>query len=41
MRVPFLVLGTLNNAVPYWLLAFAETRISSGLAAVIQAAAPS
>jgi drug/metabolite transporter (DMT)-like permease len=38
--VPFLVLGTLNNAVPYWLLAFAETRIDSGLAAVIQAAAP-
>ena len=40
MWVPFLVLGTLNNAVPYWLLAFAETRIDSGLAAVIQAAAP-
>jgi len=38
--VPFLVLGTLNNAVPYWLLAFAETRIDSGLAGVIQAAAP-
>lgn len=40
MWVPFLVLGTLNNAVPYWLLAFAETHIDSGLAAVIQAAAP-
>jgi drug/metabolite transporter (DMT)-like permease len=40
MWVAFLVLGTLNNAVPYWLLAFAETRIDSGLAAVIQAAAP-
>ena len=40
MWVPFLVLGTLNNAVPYWLLAFAETRLDSGLAAVIQAAAP-
>jgi len=40
MWVPFVVLGTLNNAVPYWLLAFAETRIDSGLAAVIQAAAP-
>lgn len=38
--VSFLVLGALNNAVPYWLLAFAETRIDSGLAAVIQAAAP-
>jgi drug/metabolite transporter (DMT)-like permease len=40
MWVPFVVLGTLNNAVPYWLLAFAETRIDSGLAAIIQAAAP-
>jgi drug/metabolite transporter (DMT)-like permease len=40
MWIPFVVLGTLNNAVPYWLLAFAETRIDSGLAAVIQAAAP-
>jgi len=40
MWLPFLVLGALNNAVPYWLLAFAETRIESGLAAVIQASAP-
>jgi drug/metabolite transporter (DMT)-like permease len=40
MWVPCVVLGALNNAVPYWLLAFAETRIDSGLAAVIQAAAP-
>ena len=40
MRVPCVVLGALNNAVPYWLIAFAETRIDSGLAAVIQAAAP-
>jgi drug/metabolite transporter (DMT)-like permease len=40
MWIPFVVLGTLNNAVPYWLLAFAETRIDSGLAAVLQAAAP-
>jgi drug/metabolite transporter (DMT)-like permease len=40
MWVPCLVLGALNNAVPYWLIAFAETRIDSGLAAVIQAAAP-
>src|SRR6478735_8630958 len=35
MWVSLVVLGTLNNAVPYWLLAFAETRIDSGLAAVI------
>ncbi len=34
------VLGALNNAAPFWLLGFAETRIDSGLAAVIQAAAP-
>jgi len=40
MWVPCVVLGALNNAVPYWLIAFAETRIDSGLAAVIQAAAP-
>jgi drug/metabolite transporter (DMT)-like permease len=33
-------LGLLNNALPFWLLAFAETRIDSGLTAVIQAAAP-
>jgi drug/metabolite transporter (DMT)-like permease len=40
MLVPIAVLGALNNALPYWLLTFAETRIDSGLAAVIQAAAP-
>jgi len=34
------VLGLTNNAVPFWLLGFAETRIDSGLTAVIQAAAP-
>ncbi len=34
------VLGALNNALPFWLLGFAETRIDSGLTAVIQAAAP-
>lgn len=33
-------LGALNNALPFWLLAFANTRIDSGLSAVIQAAAP-
>jgi drug/metabolite transporter (DMT)-like permease len=38
--VPLTVLGALNNAVPFWLLGFAETRIDSGLTAVIQAAAP-
>ncbi len=38
--IPLVVLGTLNNAVPFWLLGFAETRLDSGLTAVIQAAAP-
>jgi drug/metabolite transporter (DMT)-like permease len=38
--VPIVVLGALNNAVPFWLLGFAETRLDSGLTAVIQAAAP-
>jgi len=38
--VPLVVLGALNNAVPYWLLGFAETRLDTGLTAVIQAAAP-
>ncbi len=38
--VPLAVLGALNNAIPFWLLGFAETRIDSGLAGVIQAAAP-
>jgi len=38
--LPMVVLGALNNAVPFWLLGFAETRLDSGLTAVIQAAAP-
>jgi drug/metabolite transporter (DMT)-like permease len=37
---PLALLGALNNALPFWLLGFAETRIDSGLAGVIQAAAP-
>lgn len=37
---PIVVLGALNNALPFWLLGFAETRLDSGLTAVIQAAAP-
>jgi drug/metabolite transporter (DMT)-like permease len=32
--------GALNSAVPFWLLSWAETELDSGLAAVIQAAAP-
>jgi drug/metabolite transporter (DMT)-like permease len=34
------VMGALNSAIPFWLLTFGETRVDSGLAAVIQAAAP-
>jgi len=34
------VLSALNNALPFWLLGFAETRLDSGLTAIIQAAAP-
>jgi drug/metabolite transporter (DMT)-like permease len=37
---PLLVLGALNNALPFWLLGFAGTRLDSGMIAVIQAAAP-
>lgn len=33
-------LGLFNNALPFWLLGFAEQRIDSGLTGVIQAAAP-
>ena len=38
--VPLVVLGALNNALPFWLLGFAETHLDTGLTAVIQAAAP-
>lgn len=34
------LLGLTNNALPFWLLGFAEQRIDSGLTGVIQAAAP-
>ena len=37
---PVAILAVLNNALPFWLLGFAETRLDSGLTAVIQAAAP-
>jgi drug/metabolite transporter (DMT)-like permease len=38
--VPLAVLGVLNNALPFWLLGYAETHISSALAGVLMAAAP-
>jgi drug/metabolite transporter (DMT)-like permease len=34
------IMGLLNSALPFWLLTYGETRLDSGLAAVIQAAAP-
>jgi drug/metabolite transporter (DMT)-like permease len=37
---PQIVVGLLNTAVPFWLLSWSETRIDSGLAAIIQASAP-
>jgi len=37
---PLAVMAILNSAVPFTLLAWAETRIDSGLAAILQAAAP-
>ena len=35
-----LVLGILNAAVPFWLIAWGEQHIDSGLAAVVQASVP-
>jgi len=37
---PLVVVGLLNAAVPFWLLAWGETRIDSGLASIIQASVP-
>jgi drug/metabolite transporter (DMT)-like permease len=38
--LPFVIAGLINSAIPFWALSWAETRIDSGLAAVIQASAP-
>jgi drug/metabolite transporter (DMT)-like permease len=35
-----LVVALVNTAVPFWLLAWGETRISSGLASIVQGAVP-
>jgi drug/metabolite transporter (DMT)-like permease len=37
---PLFLVGALNAAVPFWLLSWSETRLDSGLAAILQAAAP-
>ena len=38
--LPIALVGALNSALPFWLLNWAETRIESGLAAMLQASAP-
>jgi drug/metabolite transporter (DMT)-like permease len=35
-----LVIALVNTAIPFWLLSWGETRISSGLASILQAAVP-
>jgi drug/metabolite transporter (DMT)-like permease len=37
---PFLILGLLNNALPFSLIAFGEIRITSGAAAILNATTP-
>jgi drug/metabolite transporter (DMT)-like permease len=37
---PLLLLGLLNAALPFWLLAWSEKKLDSGLAAVLQASMP-
>ncbi len=37
---PLGLVGLLNTVIPFWLLSWGETRIDSGLAAIIQAAVP-
>jgi drug/metabolite transporter (DMT)-like permease len=37
---PFLVMGAIGSAIPFALIAYGETRISSGLAAVLNATTP-
>ncbi len=37
---PLVILGVLNAVIPFWFLSWSETRIDSGLAAVLQASTP-
>jgi len=39
--LPLVVLAIFNASVPFWLLAWSEKRLDSGLAAVLQASTPS
>lgn len=36
----FLVMGLLNNVLPFWLIAFGEIRIGAGLASILNATTP-
>jgi drug/metabolite transporter (DMT)-like permease len=38
--LPIVVLALLNSALPFWLLFWAERKLDSGLAAILQASAP-
>lgn len=38
--VPFVVMAILNNVIPFSLILWGQTRISSGLAAILNACAP-
>src|SRR5438552_17835383 len=38
--VPLFVMALVNAAIPFWLLAWGETHVDSGLAALLQASAP-
>ena len=38
--LPLIILGVCNASVPFWLLAWSEKRLDSGLAAVLQASTP-
>jgi drug/metabolite transporter (DMT)-like permease len=40
IAAPLVVLGVLNNALPFWLVGYAETHIPSSLAGVLMASAP-
>lgn len=40
LRVPLLVMGLTNNIIPFTLIVFGETRISSGMASVLNATVP-
>lgn len=37
---PLAVMGAVNSAIPFWFLSWGQTRIDSGLAAIVQASAP-